>query len=241
MCDNHKLSDHTSRLRGEGGSGVLRRCVQLPTVLTMAYYLVAAAICVVGVVGSPLHDAIASDLHDTFDAHLDAGEDINAIGDGGKTPLMKAVVMGKTFAVKRLLARGANATIGDKDGYTLCHAAGLHGHADIMELLVKHGLPCESEQHTDGHTPLHRAIWGREAGHTETVRVLLNNGADAHQAYPSGKKPLNTYIHNQETFKVLMNHTMGLTKLERKQRARHREEAEEEERFQAELVKDTEL
>jgi ankyrin repeat protein len=43
---------------------------------------------------------------------------LNAIGPGGQTPLMNAVLRGKGKAVKTLLELGADATIGEKDGYT---------------------------------------------------------------------------------------------------------------------------
>lgn len=43
---------------------------------------------------------------------------INAIGKGGQTPLMFAVLSGKDQAVKVLLEAGADTTIGEQDGYT---------------------------------------------------------------------------------------------------------------------------
>ena len=52
-------------------------------------------------------------------AALAAGEDINTVQGGtGQTPLMNAVLSGKLLAVKYLLRKGADTTIGEKDGYT---------------------------------------------------------------------------------------------------------------------------
>ena len=43
---------------------------------------------------------------------------INSRGPGEQTPLMHAVLQGKVKAVKYLLKKGADVTIGEKDGYT---------------------------------------------------------------------------------------------------------------------------
>jgi hypothetical protein len=58
-------------------------------------------------------------------AALDADAAVlNTQGPGGQTPLMFAVLNGKVEAVKLLIARGANATIGENGGYTPMHGAG---------------------------------------------------------------------------------------------------------------------
>ena len=104
--------------------------------------------------------------------------EINNKGPGGQTPLMMATLGGKTEAVRVLLDTGADWKIGEKDGYTPCHGAGFQGRADIMELLLKKGLPCLADKHKDGFLPVHRACWGKEKRHTSTVKVLLKAGAN---------------------------------------------------------------
>ena len=59
-----------------------------------------------------------------IDQAVKAGADLNARGGGGQTPLMSAVLSGKTEAVRALLKHQPDVTIGEKDGYTPFHGAG---------------------------------------------------------------------------------------------------------------------
>merc|ERR1712187_902519 len=90
----------------------------------------------------------------------------------GQTPLMASVLAGADKSVKFLLEKGADATIGEKDGYTPFHGAGFQGRAEVAKHLLAHKLD-PSDRHSDGSTPLHRACWGREKRHTDMVRFLL--------------------------------------------------------------------
>merc|ERR1712224_926523 len=107
---------------------------------------------------------------------------LNKIEDGtGQSPLMAATLAGAEKSVAYLLSKGADATIGEKDGYTPFHGAGFQGRAAVAKELLKHKLD-PSDRHTDGYTPLHRACWGREQRHTEMVRVLMKAGVDPEEA-----------------------------------------------------------
>lgn len=66
--------------------------------------------------------AVEKDSVEDLEAHLKADPtQLNAIGPDGQTPLMNAVLTGKVNAVKFLLSKGADTTIGEKDGYTPMH------------------------------------------------------------------------------------------------------------------------
>jgi ankyrin repeat protein len=80
-----------------------------------------------------------------------------------------------TECVQLLLEKGADVTIGEQDGYTPTHGAGFQGRTEVMSLLLKHGLN-PLDQHKDGYSAIHRASWGKEQRHTDTVRVLLEEG-----------------------------------------------------------------
>ena len=177
----------------------------------VARALLAAALTVSS--ASVLHDHVQSGDTKALEASLVAGQDINAIGPGGQTPLMQAVLSGNDAAVDLLPARGADASIGEQDGYTPCHGAGFQGRAGIMKALLAHGLPCTTDRHSDGFTPLHRACWGRETRHTETVRVLLEAGAPPDQPCRNGALP-QAITSNHATYKVLTDEMdkKGLTK-----------------------------
>jgi ankyrin repeat protein len=69
--------------------------------------------------------AIRDDSASRVAAALDSDSAVlNTRGPGGQTPLMNAVLSGKVESVKVLIARGADASIGEKDGYTPMHGAG---------------------------------------------------------------------------------------------------------------------
>ena len=173
---------------------------------------VLAVICA-SAAASPLHELInANKFAELESAAMDA---IDERGQGGQTPLMLAVLSGKDEAVKILLAKGADTSIGEQDGYTPCHGAGFQGRAEIMKMLVQHGLPCTTDTHKDGFTPLHRACWGREARHAETARVLLKAGAPYDQPGGDGRKPIDM-TSNPATKKILAHRaTKGVeTKVE---------------------------
>ena len=73
-------------------------------------------------------------------------------------------------------------------GYTPMHGAGFQGRAEIAKLLIAHGLD-PSDRHSDGFTPIHRACWGREQRHADTVRVLLKAGVPFDEAASNGCRP----------------------------------------------------
>ena len=97
-------------------------------------------------------------------------------GPTGQTPVMYAVLAGNKEAVEILMDSGADDTIGDDNGYTPMHGAAFQGRAEIARMLIhKYGLD-PSDMHADGFRPLHRACWGDDERHTDTVRVLLEAG-----------------------------------------------------------------
>ncbi len=138
----------------------------------------------------PLHEAVANDDVDAIKKALSEGADINKRGDGGQTPLMFAVLSGKTRSVKLLLEKGADTTIGEQDGYTPMHGAGFQGRAEIAKALIDHGLDPSDRHSVDGFTPLHRACWGAQQRHTETVRVFLEAGVSPDEMGLNGATPI---------------------------------------------------
>jgi len=118
---------------------------------------------------------------------------INAVGKGGQTPLVAAVLMGKPNAVKVLLEYGADYSIPEKDGYTVMHAAAFQGRADIVPLLANHvdeegnKVISPFNMHKDGFHPFHRACWGRQPRHSETVQAFLDLGVPYDLKAENGK------------------------------------------------------
>jgi len=117
---------------------------------------------------------LAADTVERVKAALAEGANINVQDElNGQTALMRATLHGWSSIVKYLLDKGADATIGEKDGYTPAHGAGFQGRAKIMAILKDSGVDVLSPATKDSFTPFHRACWGREGRHTETIRYFL--------------------------------------------------------------------
>jgi ankyrin repeat protein len=100
-----------------------------------------------------LFEACSEEDVDAAAEALKNGANINAISPrGSQTPLMQSVLHGKIKMVKFALENGADVTIGERDGYTPMHGAGFQGHAEIAELLLKHGVGLR-DVHKDRYEP----------------------------------------------------------------------------------------
>ena len=121
-------------------------------------------------------DAAGANNVDGMKTVLEKGANVNVRGNGsGQTALMGSVLRGHLDVVKYLLTElkdKVDVTIAEKDGYTLAHGAAFQGRADVMSFLISSNINVKDEFHSDGYAPLHRACWGREAKHTNTLRVL---------------------------------------------------------------------
>jgi ankyrin repeat protein len=74
----------------------------------------------------------------------------------------------------------------NQDGEYPIHSAAIHGHTEVVKILLLHGADC-NVQRDSGATPLHLASRG---GHLETVQLLLDHKADPNIQNNSGRTPL---------------------------------------------------
>lgn len=72
----------------------------------------------------------------------------------------------------------------DESGWSVLMCAADNGHADIVELLLKHGADIEYHEE-NGLTALHRACY---VGHVEAAKTLVKHGA-----------PINVCENNERT------------------------------------------
>ena len=107
--------------------------------------------------------------------------DVNKIYQTGMTPLVFAVLTGRTEVVEILISHGADINQTDTlpinrcemKGFTpLCHAA-MKGHKDIAELLIRKGANVNLHE-PHARTALHIAV---DNGHLEIVKLLIENKA----------------------------------------------------------------
>ena len=88
---------------------------------------------------------------------------------------MAATLAGSEDAATVLLERGADPKVAEQDGYNPPHGAGFQGRAGVLRALVKAGVDIHNK-HSDGYYPMHRACWGSEQRHTDTVQAFLEAG-----------------------------------------------------------------
>ena len=173
--------------------------MHLPSILLCA---VVSALSGVPTVVADIWSAIKADSPTLIEKELAQNPQLlNTRGPGGQTPLMHYVLSGKIEALKLFISKGADATIGEKDGYTPMHGAGFQGRAEMVPLLAEYGLD-PNEMHSDGYTPIHRACWGREQRHANTVKAFIEAGVDPRQRTRDGRGPL-SLTQNAATKKVI--------------------------------------
>lgn len=110
---------------------------------------------------------------------VEAGADVNFVGEEGKTPLM-GYLLHRPEAVKYLLEHGANPKARDDKGNTPLHHCIYN--AESARLLIEAGADVNARNEA-GDTPLMVqsgvGLGGEETGLSEpVVRLLLNRGAD---------------------------------------------------------------
>lgn len=92
-----------------------------------------------------LFDAVRAGDMSQVKELLAEGEDPNAFGERGRTPLMVASEAGHEPVVRMLLEAGAEPSFSDALGETALVMAAANGHADICKLLMPHGREDEQD------------------------------------------------------------------------------------------------
>lgn len=116
---------------------------------------------------------------------LEFGADIELRSDGDDTPLHLAALMDEASVVEVLLEAGAIVDARNGRGRTpLLIALRREQNEEIAEMLIANGADVNARDYEDGAPPL------RLAQTTQSIRMLLEAGADVHLADRMGRTPL---------------------------------------------------
>jgi ankyrin repeat protein len=126
---------------------------------------------------------------------------------GAVLSVYDAVAVGDVFATKRFVeADPALANSFSPDGFPLVALAAVFGHLDIARYLASHGADLNAlATNGSGYNALTGAV---ASGHTDIVKWLLENSANANYRYGAGYSPLLTAAANGhlEILKLLLSH-----------------------------------
>ncbi|OQD71649.1 hypothetical protein PENPOL_c001G07560 [Penicillium polonicum] len=106
---------------------------------------------------------------------LEAGVNINAVGDNSETALMAAIKDNRYDMFVFLLSCGADMEIADSMGRTPLISAAAMGREEMVRVLLEHGASIEHEMRYN-YTPLLAAL--SDPGHPRVIKLLLAHGAE---------------------------------------------------------------
>ena len=139
--------------------------------------------------GTALHSVVNFGKFKAAQMLMDAGADVNLATDGGMTPLISMLRIGR-FALSEaleitrlLLDAGANPNHQDAEGRSALHYA---KYGEVIELLIERGA-IVNLQDNKGQTALHRAA---QQNNSAAVTALLEHGADVRLQDEQGRTPL---------------------------------------------------
>ena len=132
-----------------------------------------------------LHLAVQQKHSDVVQVLIDAGADIEAKDDEGRSPLLLASCLGDLTIVTKLVNAGADVRATDAERHTSLYLATCFGHTDTVRYLV--GLQEVDLHNHDNYTALHLAV---QQKHADVVQVLIDAGADIETKTADGRSPL---------------------------------------------------
>lgn len=141
---------------------------------------------------SCLNTACLEEAAETIRLLLNADAELVNLPDENKQyPIECIVETGNVALFDELIGRGADYRL-DKEGFSLLHLAAYYGQTAIIDRLLSLGLDIDAQdQNGEGRTAL---IWAAETGNADTLRHLLEKGADPHLSDEEGFTALDTAV-----------------------------------------------
>jgi ankyrin repeat protein len=128
-----------------------------------------------GLHGSPLHAASSNGHADAVALLLESGANVNMTNKDERTPLCAAYDGRHLEAMRILLERGATVDVPYDSIGSLVHIVSFVGQAEVLRLLLQHGVDINGAAERHRSTPLH---WASYMGHMDVAHILLEHGAE---------------------------------------------------------------
>ena len=145
---------------------------------------------------TPLMEAARRGNLDTVHVLLSAKANPNAKeANAGQTALMWAITQRQSAVVEELLRGGADVRLGSKNGFSPLMFAAQKDDTDIARILLKAGADVNETQPKWALTPL---IIAAAMGHTKTVELLLDNGANPNAIDSRGYSSLHLVVRDSD-------------------------------------------
>jgi ankyrin repeat protein len=154
-----------------------------------------------------LFEAVEKGDVERFKLLISMAADVNAKDQEGRILLLLAAREGHADIAAILIGKGAEINARHEAwGTTPLHTAAIHGHADVVKLLIDardHGAHINARARY-GHTPLQYATF---QGHTDVVELLLARGADIETGDDWNCTPLHAAVrgNHPEIVKLLLD------------------------------------
>lgn len=136
-----------------------------------------------------LHMAVEKDINPHIALHLiQAGANVNAVDEGGNTPLHYAVEIKNIEIVKAMIKAGADVEIENGEQNTALMIAVAGDDLQMIQLLISSGAVVKTSGSKKNHEVLHTAAY--HSNNLETVKLLLKAGANVNGRDDVGNTPL---------------------------------------------------
>lgn len=122
---------------------------------------------------SPLHMAAGSNETDLeiVEMLLYKGANIDAVREGGETPLLLAADSSASAIASRLIRAGADINAANEWGRTALHSAAAQKNPEMVRMLIDAKANLNAKIKSNGETPL---MWAMRSGNQKVVRMLID-------------------------------------------------------------------
>jgi ankyrin repeat protein len=135
---------------------------------------------------TPLHLAATCGHLEVVRKLLKLNAEVNSRDDEGSTPLLLASEYGHAGFLRLLLDHNADVHVRDRDGNTPLHRAAFRCQLEVARILLTRDVEVDA-QNARGSTPLHLTAGIRALARKDTVKLLLDHGADVHARNINGQ------------------------------------------------------